>query len=245
ISQAIRAYDSAKGGKQTFPLFLLPGVSSKITLERSDNVDRSIKGRDFHFRRYVYSLFGLEIKVWADKEGKLYLADIPAQHASYVREGFEILRVVPETDPPLSKPTFEVKRESLSVPMRDGVALSTAIYRPNVEGKYPTILIRTPYKKEIMELKGLHHARRGYAVAIQDCRGRFGSPGVWEPFVHEPEDGYDTIEWLARQGWSNGKVGMIGGSYLGWVQWWAASQNPPHLVTIIPNVSPPDPFFNI
>jgi putative CocE/NonD family hydrolase len=63
--------------------------------------------------------------------------------------------------------------------------------------------------------------------------------------VNEAKDGYDTIEWLAAQPWSSGKVGMIGGSYLGWVQWWAASQRPPHLVTLIPNVSPPDPFFNL
>src|SRR5262249_8880110 len=65
------------------------------------------------------------------------------------------------------------------------------------------------------------------------------------PFVNEPRDGYDTIEWLAQQPWCNGKVGMIGGSYVGWVQWWAAVERPPHLVTIIPNVSPPDPFFNV
>jgi putative CocE/NonD family hydrolase len=82
-------------------------------------------------------------------------------------------------------------------------------------------------------------------VAAQDVRGRFSSPGKWEPFLHEAEDGYDTIEWLARQPWSIGKVGMIGASYVGWVQWWAASLHPPHLVTIIPNVSPPDPFHNL
>ena len=63
--------------------------------------------------------------------------------------------------------------------------------------------------------------------------------------MHEAEDGHDTIEWLAVQPWCNGKVGMIGGSYLGWVQWWAASQKPAHLVTIIPNVAPPDPHYNI
>jgi len=107
------------------------------------------------------------------------------------------------------------------------------------------ILVRTPYKKEMLEVQGRFYARRGYAYAVQDCRGRFGSPGVWEPFINEPKDGYDTIEWLAAQPWSSGKVGMIGGSYVGWVQWWAASLRPPHLVTIIPNVAPPDPFYNI
>jgi len=131
------------------------------------------------------------------------------------------------------------------VPMRDGVKLATDIYLPlNVE-KAPLILVRTPYKKEMSELQARYYARRGYAFAIQDTRGRFGSQGQWEPFVNEAKDGYDTIEWLAAQPWSNGKVGMIGASYLGWVQWFAASQHPPHLTTMIPNVSPPDPFHNM
>ena len=68
---------------------------------------------------------------------------------------------------------------------------------------------------------------------------------MWQPFVHESADGYDAVEWLAAQDWSNGKVGMIGASYLGWAQLWAAVARPPHLVTIIPNVAPPDPFYNI
>jgi putative CocE/NonD family hydrolase len=133
----------------------------------------------------------------------------------------------------------------VGAPTRDGLKLSTDIYLPQSEGKFPVILIRTPYKKEMLEVQARFYARRGYVVAVQDCRGRFGSPGVWEPFINEPKDGYDAVEWLAAQPWSSGKVGMIGGSYVGWVQWWAASQHPPHLVTIIPNVSPPDPFYNI
>jgi putative CocE/NonD family hydrolase len=107
------------------------------------------------------------------------------------------------------------------------------------------ILVRTPYKKEMNELTGNYYAKRGYVVAIQDCRGRFASEGTWEPFIYESKDGYDAIEWLGTQEWSKGKVGMIGASYVGWVQLWAASENPPHLTTIIPNVAPPDPFYNI
>jgi hypothetical protein len=131
------------------------------------------------------------------------------------------------------------------IPMRDAVKLATDIFRPKGEPQAPVILIRTPYKKEMVELEARYFARRGYACAVQDCRGRFSSEGIWEPFVNEPQDGYDTIEWLAVQPWSSGKVGMIGGSYVGWVQWWAAREKPAHLVTIIPNVSPPDPFYNI
>lgn len=137
-------------------------------------------------------------------------------------------------------------REDLNVdvPMRDGVNLATDIYRPDEEGRFPVILVRTPYKKEKFERIARSYARRGYVAAVQDCRGRFASGGTWEPWINEPKDGYDTIEWLAGQRWSNGKVGMIGESYAGSVQWWAARQRPPHLVTIIPNCFSTDPFYN-
>jgi putative CocE/NonD family hydrolase len=246
MSQAVRAYDKAKGGKQRFPLLILPGVLVTGSLERKDEVERSVAGRDLKLTRYVYGLPGVDVTVWADAEGKVYLGEVPAQKAAYVREGYETLRTAPSADPLLSKAEHEVKLErGVRVPMRDGVHLSTDVYRPAKDGKYPAILVRTPYKKEMSELTGRFYARRGYAVAVQDCRGRFGSEGTWEPFVHEPKDGHDAVEWVAAQPWCTGKVGMIGGSYLGWVQWWAASERPPHLVTIIPNVAPPDPFYNI
>lgn len=246
FSHAARAYDRAKGGKQTLPLFALPGAMIDLTLEAKGEVERAVGGHDLKFRRYLYTVGGVEITVFVGADdNKLYLADVPAQQAAYVRAGFEALRQTDEKDPLVSKPEHAVQVEhGVGVPMRDGVKLSTDIYRPEKPGQYPVILIRTPYKKEVQELDGRFYARRGYVVAVQDCRGRFVSPGEWEPFVHEPEDGRDAIEWLAGQPWSTGKVGMIGSSYVGWVQWWAASQKPPHLFTIIPNVSPPDPFYN-
>ena len=246
ISHAILLYDKAKGGKQTFPLVIVPGVAMEASLEFKDKIERSVGGKDLQFERYIYYLPGVDVTVWVDAAGKVYFADVPAQHVAYVREGYEVLRKSGEADPLLSAPKFEVKLEQgVGVPMRDGLKLSTDLYLPQAGAKVPVILVRTPYKKEMMELQARYYARRGYAFAVQDCRGRFGSPGVWEPFINEPKDGYDAIEWLAAQPWSSGKVGMIGGSYVGWVQWWAASQRPPHLVTIIPNVSPPDPFYNI
>jgi putative CocE/NonD family hydrolase len=246
MSQAVRLYDRAKGGKQTFPVIILPGITMDASLEFQDQVERNVGGKDLPFLRYTYTLAGIDIKIWTGADGRLYLGTVPAQHAAYVRDGYESLRQEPVTDPLLSQPKYEVNVDAgHQIAMRDGVRLSTDIYTPRNEGKFPVILIRTPYKKEMVELQARSYARRGYAVAVQDCRGRFGSEGVWEPFINEPKDGYDTIEWLAAQPWSSGKVGMIGGSYVGWVQWWAASQHPPHLVTIIPNVSPPDPFYNI
>ena len=246
MSQAVLNYDQKKGGKQTFPMFIVPKIILDGSLELKDTVQRRVGNRDFRFTRYVYGVPGVDLTIWVDDDSKLYLADVPAQRAAYVRQGFESLRRTPDVDPLLSKPQHDVKCEhDVPVPMRDGKKLATDIYRPKADGKFPVILVRTPYQKLMSELQAKFYTRRGYVCAIQDCRGRFGSPGTWEPFVNEPKDGYDAIEWLASQPWSSGKVGMIGASYLGWVQWWAAGENPPHLVTIIPNVSPPDPFYNI
>jgi len=246
ISQSVRAYDKNKGGKQTIPLFIIPGAMEEASLEIKEEVERSIAGKDIKFQKFLYGIPGVDITLWVDDEDRLYFADVPAQSAAYLREGYEILLQKPETDPLLSTPKYEITEEhDVGIPMRDGIKLATNIYRPKADGKFPVILTRTPYKKEMVELQARYYARRGYAFAVQDCRGRFSSPGIWEPFVNEPQDGYDTIEWLALKPWSNGKVGMIGGSYVGWVQWWAAREHPPHLVTIIPNVSPPDPFYNI
>jgi putative CocE/NonD family hydrolase len=245
-SQLVRRYDQAKGGKQTFPVFVLPGQMVDVTVERKEPTERSIGGKDVKFKRFAYTLEGIDITLWLDPAGKLVLAEVPVQHAAYVREGYELLTRAPESDPLLSAPKHEIQIDrNVGAPMRDGLKLLTDLYRPKAAGKFPVILIRTPYQKDMMELQAAYYARRGYVVAVQNCRGRFGSPGTWEPFVHEPHDGHDAVEWLAAQPWSSGKVGMIGGSYVGWVQWWAARERPPHLVTIIPNVSPPDPFYNI
>lgn len=129
---------------------------------------------------------------------------------------------------------FDVK-----VPMRDGILLSTDIYRPDREGKFPVLVMRTPYdnQAERRVKEALFFAERGYVFLLQDVRGRYDSDGEWRPFVHEADDGYDTIEWAAGQPWSNGKVGMLGGSYQGLIQWLAASGNPPHLRAIFPVVA--------
>jgi hypothetical protein len=127
----------------------------------------------------------------------------------------------------------------VTVRMRDGVTLFADIYRPRREGKFPVLVVRTPYgvQRDGMHETKIRFAQNGYAVVVQDVRGRYESEGKWEPFRDEARDGYDTIQWAAQQPWSNGKVATQGGSYLGHVQWRAASQAPPNLVTIFPAVA--------
>ncbi len=136
---------------------------------------------------------------------------------------------------------YQVKVErNVPVKMRDGVILRGDILRPDVEGKFPVLLQRTPYRRSTWGYDigfALQAASKGYVVFIQDVRGRFTSDGEWRPFVHESEDGYDTIEWIAAQPYSNGKVGMFGGSYVGATQMLAAISNPPHLAGICPVVT--------
>ncbi len=113
--------------------------------------------------------------------------------------------------------------------MRDGVVLRADIYRPDAEGKFPVLLNRTPYGKWKEVPFGLRAAAQGYVVISQDIRGRLTSEGEWYPFKHEIEDGYDSVEWAASLPYSNGKVGMLGGSYGGALQLLAAISRPPHL----------------
>ena len=245
-SLVIRAYDLKKGGAQKFPVLVLPGQAIEVTLEAKEKVERSIAGKDLSLVRFTLSAPGSDADILVDDYGKVYMMGVPAQKVVFIREGYEALLKAEAADPLLSAPKYEVEIDhGVKVPMRDGISLAADVYRPQGMEKAPIILARTPYKKEMDEIQARYYARRGYAFIVEDCRGRYGSQGVWEPFVNEAKDGYDTIEWLAQQPYSNGKVGMIGGSYVGAVQWWAAGMHPPHLVTMIPNVSPPDPFYNI
>lgn len=122
---------------------------------------------------------------------------------------------------------------------RDGVTLNADIYRPKADGKFPVILMRTPYDKSVTwaVTPAYQIAAHGYVVVIQDVRGRYTSQGEWYPFRHESADGYDTVEWAAALPWSNGKVGMMGASYVGATQMLAAIAHPPHLAGICPGVT--------
>ena len=122
--------------------------------------------------------------------------------------------------------------------MRDGVTLRADIYRPKADGKFPVLLERTPYDKGSGGNDfGMRGAASGYVVIIQDVRGRFTSEGEWYPFLNESQDGYDTVEWAAALPYSNGKVGMFGGSYVGATQMLTAIAQPPHLAGVFPVVT--------
>lgn len=131
-----------------------------------------------------------------------------------------------------------VEQKDVMVPMRDGTKLAADIYLPArngkvIEGRHPVLLSRTPYGKTSSVAK--HYVPHGYVVVLQDTRGRGKSEGTWRWMVDDRQDGYDAIEWLAAQPWSNGKIGMMGCSYVGATQHLAAMTQPPHLTTLIPS----------
>jgi putative CocE/NonD family hydrolase len=129
----------------------------------------------------------------------------------------------------------------VQIPMRDGKNLSANIWMPETEGKYPVILLRTPYDKNdpVWNYTGYgnYFASNGYVFIAQDVRGKGDSEGDFNFLFQEGNDGYDSIEWAAQQPWSDGKVGMMGFSYMGTVQWLAAREKPPHLVCIAPTAA--------
>jgi putative CocE/NonD family hydrolase len=136
-----------------------------------------------------------------------------------------------------------IRSFDITVPMRDGVRLSANVFRPEEAGRFPTILVRTPYGKgRDFTAHYQTFVEHGYAVMVEDVRGRYGSEGVFRPLEQEPADGDDTLNWIARQAWSDGKVGMMGGSYLGIAQWKVAALNNPHLKAIFPVVSGCDDY---
>jgi len=120
---------------------------------------------------------------------------------------------------------------------RDSVVLRADVYRPRSGGRYPVILERTPYDKRVEAELGKKAAGKGYVFIVQDVRGRWASDGDWYPLRHEANDGYDCVEWAATLPYSDGKIGMWGGSYVGATQMLAAISAPPHLAGIMPHVT--------
>jgi putative CocE/NonD family hydrolase len=148
-----------------------------------------------------------------------------------------------------------VLSKDVMVPMRDGTRLATDVYRPAadgewLDGRFPTILCRTPYDKTDRRYSEIadFFAPRGYAVVLQDLRDRYRSEGTGDYAhtitPHEGRDGYDTVEWIAGRPWSNGRVGTVGSSYAAITQVRMALERPPHLTAIWPDVVPTNNYFN-
>ncbi len=132
-----------------------------------------------------------------------------------------------------SQPTHEVKVErNVRIPMRDGVSLAAEIYRPDAEGKFPALMLLRYY--QIGKGQADYFAKRGYACVLVDCRGRGGSDGQWDPYVNDPQDGYDAQQWIATQKWCNGKIGMFGRSYNAFTQTMSATMASPYLRCLLP-----------
>ena len=124
------------------------------------------------------------------------------------------------------------------IPTRDGTKLSADIYKPRKMAKpLPAIMVLTPYGANEKVDRAMYFARRGYVFVTVDCRGRGHSEGVFTPFEDDGKDGHDAVEWIAKQPWCNGQVGMMGGSYRGMVQWMTLKNFPPHLKSIVPTAS--------
>ena len=146
----------------------------------------------------------------------------------------------------ISSPAQEAQPSAIvetdvKIPMRDGTKLAANIFRPKGEGRFPVILMRTPYGKPDEKTgDAKRYTAAGYVMVVQDCRGRGKSEGVWDPFRYDVEDGFDTQEWIGHQAWCNGSIGTAGGSYVGWTQWAPAPKGSRYLKAMVPVV----PFGN-
>ncbi len=132
-----------------------------------------------------------------------------------------------------------VMQKNVMIPMRDGVSLAADLYRPGRDGKpapgrFPALLTRTPYNKDGAGGESRYYAEHGYVVVANDVRGRYASEGTWRLIVDDPADGFDVVEWIAREEWSDGKVGTFGTSYPGGTQHALAELSPPHLRAMVP-----------
>ena len=127
----------------------------------------------------------------------------------------------------------------VQIPLRDGVKLDATLYRPQGQkDPLPCVFTLTPYISASYHDRGMYFAAHGLVFLTVDVRGRGNSEGRFTPLLQEARDGYDVVEWLAKQSYCDGKISMWGGSYAGYDQWATAKEFPPHLATIVPVASP-------
>ena len=156
-----------------------------------------------------------------------------SQHSWFIQIGALLLFCVTAVAQELPKEVDFVW--GVKIPMRDGTKLNATVYKPkDMQAPLPVIFTLTPYIADSYHNRAYFFSQNGYVFVLVDCRGRGNSEGTFEPFANEGRDGYDIVEWLAKQPWSNGKVTMWGGSYAGFDQWSTLKEFPPHLATIVP-----------
>lgn len=187
------------------------------------------------------------------EQGKIYGVLMPGRDYTAVlaEDGKEEKTVLKAWSNLSFQEIFQVKfHGTFFVETRDGERLATDVYLPIREaganvGKVPAVLVRTPYGKGNHVEMYYRFVQRGYAVVIQDTRGREDSTGRWQPNYYEVEDGDDTLNWIAAQDWSDGQAAMTGGSYLGYVQWAAAASGNPHLKAMLSSVCAGSAFADL
>lgn len=187
------------------------------------------------------------------EQGKIYGVLMPGRDYTAVlaEDGKEEKTVLKAWSNLSFQEIFQVKfHGTFFVETRDGERLATDVYLPVREagenvGKVPAVLVRTPYGKGNHAEMYYRFVQRGYAVVIQDTRGREDSTGRWQPNYYEVEDGDDTLNWIAAQDWSDGQAAMTGGSYLGYVQWAAAASGNPHLKAMLSSVCAGSAFADL
>lgn len=148
--------------------------------------------------------------------------------------------VLADAPPPQAHDATKIDFQwGVRIPLRDGPHLNATLYTPrDQQAPAPCIFTLTPYIAQSYHDRGVYFAAHGYPFLTVDVRGRGNSEGSFRPFLQEANDGFDVVEWLAKQPYCNGKVTMWGGSYAGYNQWVTAKEFPPHLATIVPAAAP-------
>lgn len=222
---------------------MLSSMEENIIIESQEHYQKA--SPNLYVQRYVKYPNNIYID-----HGKIYAIVVPAREivAVLVKKGYEeqtILHTWKQMYPvdTLSPVQF---LGSFQVETRDHVHLATDVFLPaNQKNQLPAILVRTPYGKEEYRSMCYRFVQRGYALVLQDVRGRHDSEGDFLPEHYEVEDGDDTLTWIASQPWSNQKIGMTGGSYLGYVQWAAAASKNPYLKAITSFVCAGSAFMDL
>ena len=237
----LNTMDFSKPGPQKVNKMMLDSLRViDLSISKGEKLSKQVSGKMTEVQMYRLSgSVSADLAVATD--GTVLGMNVPSQKLKFIVNGAEPVFADPLTTfPELSQPTSTSKTEiGVSIPLSDGTLTKADIIRPSSDGKFPVILTRTPYGRAASATFAETYSSRGYIFISQDVRGTGESKGAWDPFVNEQQDGYDTIDWISKQPWCDGNIGMIGASYVGYVQWAAASKQHPALKCIVPQVSPP------